>query len=75
MARPRHAFFAAFAALCLFATPALALEGALIETTVPSANVPGPVPVIIWHTADISAPSSAIYITERQGAENRPRSA
>jgi S-formylglutathione hydrolase len=40
--------FAAFAALCLFATPALALEGALIETTVPSANVPGPVPVIIY---------------------------
>ena len=39
---------AAFAALCLFATPALALEGALIETTVPSANVPGPVPVIIY---------------------------
>jgi mannose-6-phosphate isomerase-like protein (cupin superfamily) len=33
------------------------------------------IPKNIWHTADISAPSSAIYITEGQGTENRPRSA
>ncbi|MFI5034385.1 MAG: cupin domain-containing protein [Reyranellales bacterium] len=33
------------------------------------------VPRNIWHTADISAPSSAIFITEGHGTENRPRSA
>ena len=31
------------------------------------------VPKNIWHTADVSEPSSAIYITEGQGTENRPR--
>jgi quercetin dioxygenase-like cupin family protein len=31
------------------------------------------VPRNIWHTADVSEPSSAIYITEGQGTENRPR--
>lgn len=31
------------------------------------------VPVNIWHTADISEPSSALYITEGQGTEVRPR--
>ena len=49
MARPKHtALVAAFAAALAFATPALALEGALSETTVPSANAPGPVPVMIY---------------------------
>ena len=36
------------AALTLSATPALALEGKLVETTAPSSNVPGPVPIVIY---------------------------
>jgi homogentisate 1,2-dioxygenase len=31
------------------------------------------VPRNTWHTADVSEPSSAIYITEGQGTENRAR--
>jgi S-formylglutathione hydrolase len=49
MPRPKHtAIAAAIAAALALATPAFALEGALSETTVPSANVPGPVPVMIY---------------------------
>lgn len=31
------------------------------------------VPANVWHTADVSEPSSALYITEGQGTEHRPR--
>jgi quercetin dioxygenase-like cupin family protein len=31
------------------------------------------VPRGVWHTADVSEPRSALYITEGQGTENRPR--
>ncbi len=33
------------------------------------------VPRNVWHTADVSEPSSALYITEGQGTEHRPRTA
>jgi S-formylglutathione hydrolase len=42
------ALAATLAASLILATPALALDGKLVETTVPSANVPGPVPVMIY---------------------------
>jgi S-formylglutathione hydrolase len=44
----KHAAAGALAAALLTATPALALEGTLTETSVPSANVPSPVPVMIY---------------------------
>lgn len=31
------------------------------------------VPRGVWHTADVSEPSRALYITEGQGTEHRPR--
>jgi mannose-6-phosphate isomerase-like protein (cupin superfamily) len=31
------------------------------------------VPKGVWHTADVSEPSSALFITDGAGTENRPR--
>jgi hypothetical protein len=48
-------------------------DGANICTTVLQAGQYAVNPKGIWHTADVSAPCSCIFITPGQGTQNRPR--
>ena len=45
---------------------------ARIELQVGEATI---VPRSVWHTADVSAPGKALYVTSGRGTEGRPRTA